>query len=373
MMHNRTKLSLVISGIVLLGTLFMVACSGNPNPLPMGATPIPTLIPATMPAVDVSEQLDNLVQVVESYPLEMPSAEAGQVLYGEHCAECHGEDGSGEVINARDFTDVDYIRGETPAAFYTAVTEGHGKVSSEMPAFGSLLTSDQRWDVVYYIWRISVSNEMLAIGQDIYTGNCVICHGPTGRSMILGAANFSDHQFLSNQAPSQLFVSVTQGKGSMPSWQARLSQEERWAALEFVRTFNYNPVLPVPEAEEGEETAVVFVPEVVEEPEKPECDDSYLALSNPFDLGDADAVTTGGVLFEEHCTRCHADDGKGEEGLSYVPTDLTSALVQTTIRENGGEYICRMTEGLNEMPHFRRKLTTDEMWQILTFAATLGE
>ncbi|MCP4415046.1 MAG: c-type cytochrome, partial [Chloroflexi bacterium] len=290
MMLNRTKL-LIICGVVLLGILFVAGCSGNPNPLPTGATPIPTLIPATLPAVDISEQMDNLVQIVESYPLEMPSAEAGQVLYMEHCSECHGEDGSGEVTNARDFTDRDYIRGETPVAFYTAVTEGHGAVSNEMPAFGSLLTSDQRWDVVYYIWRFAVSNEMLATGQDIYTGNCVTCHGPTGRSMILGAANFSDHQFLSNQAPSQLFVSVTQGKGSMPSWQARLNQEERWSALEFVRTFNYNPVLPVPETEEGEEsgeTAVVFVPEVTEEPEKPECDASYLELINPFDLGDAD-------------------------------------------------------------------------------------
>ncbi|MCP5100275.1 MAG: c-type cytochrome [Chloroflexi bacterium] len=369
MMSNR-KLFFV-SGLVFV-VLVLVGCTGNPNPLPTGATPIPTLIPATLPAAESMQESETLL-VVESYPLGEPSAESGQVLYLENCAECHGEDGSGVVSNARDFTDVDYMRGESPAAFYTAVSEGHGAVDSDMPAFGLLLSSDQRWDVVYYIWRISVSDEMLLAGQDIYNNNCVTCHGPTGQSMILGAANFSDHEFLSNMAPSQLFVSVTQGKGSMPSWQARLSQEDRWSALEFVRTFNYNPVLPAAEGEEVEEGTVAFVPEEEVVVEKPECDASYLEMTNPFTLGDADAVAAGALVFEDQCLRCHGEDGTGAEGLSYIPPDLTSELIQTTIRENAGEYFCRLNEGLTEMPSFARQLEADQMWQALTFVATLGE
>jgi len=373
-MLTRKNTLLIALFLIVVG---LSACTGDPNPYPTGATPIPTLIPATMPPDDVVFAAEA-EPVDVSYPAGVPSAEMGEPLYVEHCAECHGEDGTGAVPNARDFSDADYRRGKTPLEFYLDTTEGHGGAGSgdDMPAFGEVLTSDQRWDVVYYIWRFAAPTDSLVTGQALYAENCVDCHGPTGQSMILGAADFSNQQFMSDHPSSDLFVSVTQGKDSMPAWQARLSQEERWAVVDFIRTFTYNPVLPVEvvEGEDagGEETAV-FVPEEAEVVEKPACDASYLEQSNPNAWDDADAIAAGLELYTENCTRCHAADGSGEEGLAYIPSDLTSPAVQTLLRENGGEYLCRVAEGISDMPALKRRLDEAQMWQILTYVGVLGE
>ncbi len=374
-----TRKYIFILGLIGVVMMMLAACSGSPNPYPTGATPIPTLIPATMPPSEVlAKAMPEPVDV--SYPAGVPSAANGQTLYNVHCAECHGEDGTGAVPNARDFSDVDYRRGKTPVDFYLAITEGHGGAGAgeDMPAFGTELTSDQRWDVVYYVWRFAAPDESLIAGQVLYAENCVDCHGPTGRSMILGAADFSDQRFMSNLPSSDLFVAVTQGKDSMPAWQSRLSQDERWSVVDFIRTFTYDPVLPVPEAEagaEGEaaEETVAFVPEIPEEPEKPECDASYLSQSNPFAWDDAEAIAAGQELYDEYCSRCHGDDGRGVADLDYIPTDLTNPAVQTLLRENGGEYLCRVAEGLNDMPALKRKMDQEQMWQVLTFVGTLGD
>jgi mono/diheme cytochrome c family protein len=242
MIRLTVPLKILLGSIILI--ISLTACA-PPQPLPAGPTPIPTLIPATIPPSNI-KPTEVAIQVVESYPAGLPSASSGQDLYGVHCASCHGIDGNGLVPNARNFSDVDYMRGETPADFYVIITEGR---QADMPAFGEELTSDERWAVVYYVWRFSTTADILQIGHEIYQSNCVSCHGEDGRSMILGAANFSDQRFMANKSPSDLYVSVTQGQGSMPAWQARLGQDDRWAVIDYIRTFTYAPQV-------GEEVAI---------------------------------------------------------------------------------------------------------------------
>jgi len=69
--------------------------------------------------------------------------------------------------------------------------------------------------------------------------------------------------------------------------------------------------------------------------------------------------------------RCHGVDGSGEE-IGYLPADLTDAEIKTILLDTPGEYLCRVAEGLNEMPSYKRKMTEDEIWQVLTFISTLG-
>ena len=69
-----------------------------------------------------------------------------------------------------------------------------------------------------------------------------------------------------------------------------------------------------------------------------------------------------------NCKRCH-----GVEGLGYLPGDLTGAEIQTILLVTPGEYLCRVAEGLDGMPSFKRKMTEDEIWQVFTFTSTLGQ
>ena len=228
---KRTIILLAL-GILILAAL--AACN-TPQPLPVAPTPIPTLIPATMPAPGASADQPALAGVV--FPTTPPSQAAGEAIYKANCAACHGEDGKGKVENSRDFTDVDYMRSASPASFYAAVSGGH----KEMPDFEAALTEEETWNAVYYLWSFTVDQELLAQGKPVYDTNCVACHGPEGQGAIPQAAKFSP-EYISKFPATQFYQSVSAGKGIMPAWQDRLSADERWAAIEYARAFAYEPM-----------------------------------------------------------------------------------------------------------------------------------
>ena len=330
------------------------ACAG-PRSLPPGPTPIPTLIPVTEATGSLGTTATPSFAIL-SYPAQLPSAALGRPLYVTNCASCHGADGTGVVPGARNFNDLDYMRGETPAFFYTAVTEGRG----EMPSFREVLTSDERWDIVFYVWRFSTSAETLALGQSIYEASCAACHGAEGTGQVLGAADFSDLRFTDARAPRDFYLVVTQGKGSMPAWQGRLSQDDRWAVIDYLRTFSYDSALP------GE--ALVAAPATATS--EAFCDATYLAQSNPFAWEDTTAAASGEVIYRGACEACHAADGSG--ALPAAP-DFSTAEFQSELRSQGGESLCIVAEGRGAMPGWNETLTLEQIWQVLTFIASLGK
>src|SRR3972149_11975169 len=101
---------------MLLLALLLAGCAG-PRSLPGGPTPIPTLIPATQP-VSLPGQATPATFIVPSLPARQPSADLAQPIYGAQCAGCHGDDGGGVVPGARNFPDLDSMRGESPAPLY---------------------------------------------------------------------------------------------------------------------------------------------------------------------------------------------------------------------------------------------------------------
>ncbi len=225
-MNTRVWLSLCVLVLVL------AACN-TPAPLPDAPTPIPTLVPATMPPPGAQ----NTPQPGVVLPKAAPVAADGQAIYSAQCASCHGDTGEGVVEGARNFTDVDYLRGSAPVDFYAVVTNGAG----DMPAFKDDLSDEERWNATYYLWSFAVPASQLAQGETVYTAaGCVSCHGPEGQGLIPQAAKFSP-DFIAQHPAQQYYQSVSAGKGIMPAHQDRLSAEERWAAVEYVRAFGYQP------------------------------------------------------------------------------------------------------------------------------------
>lgn len=352
----QDKLSLwnesrAIIGSILLITI-LVAC--QPAQLVEDApTPIPTLIPATMPPSGIEPTSSALL--IESYPAGLPSANNGNALYDDLCADCHGLDGNGLVPNSRNFGDVDYMRGETPLEFYQIITEGRGQ---EMPGFGEEISSDDRWDLVYFIWSFSTTNETLQLGKKIYTENCETCHGKDGRSMILGAENFTDHRVMASQSHSDLYVAVTQGVGSMPAWQSRLSQDERWAVIDYVRTFTYDPTI-------DDQGTISESPDTTDE--RSECD-PYIDQVNPFDWENVDVRLEGEILYA-NCNGCHGDNGEGN--VLGVP-DFSEPMFNSKLREDPTGYVCIVAEGINSMPGFKSTMSIEDIWKVMVFIHSLG-
>jgi mono/diheme cytochrome c family protein len=248
------------------------------------------------------------------------------------------------------------MRGEAPADFYSAVTEGRG----EMPAYRDLLSSDERWDVVFYVWRLSTSADILEHGRTLYESDCGACHGEQGSGQLLGSADFTDLRQMDNLAPRDLYLTVTQGRGSMPAWQSLLSQDDRWAVIDYLRTFSYDPHL------ESEVAMAGPTPTSADTVEPSACD---TAQANIFDWENTDAIQAGQALYLVQCAMCHGPDGSG--GLPQTP-DFTSVEINDMLLEDPGPKYCSLTDGLGVMPAFGASLTEEERWQVITYMGSLG-
>lgn len=342
--------------IPLMALALALGACAPARSLPPGPTPIPTLIPVSEENLPL-EPTERAAFTVLSYPAELPDASEGKKIYDAMCAECHGPDGTGVVPEARNFRDLDYMRGETPADFYSTVTEGRG----EMPGYTDSLSSDERWDVVFFVWRLSTTREVLQSGERLYGQQCSNCHGEDGSGELLGSADFTDLRQMDSLAPRDLYLTLTQGRGSMPAWQSVLNQDERWAVIDYVRTFTYEPELPEevsasqPTQEAGEEA-----------PASEACDSNQ---TNPFAWDDAAVIETAAGRYQDQCAMCHGEDGSG--GLPNTP-DFTLIELQTDLRANPGSYYCTLSQGVGAMPAYGERLSSEERWQLITFLGSLG-
>jgi len=82
----------------------------------------------------------------------------------------------------------------------------------------------------------------IAKGKSIYQTRCVVCHGaagagdgPAGKSLVPPATDFAS-DFVKKQTDGELFWKISEGRGAMVGWKLTLSEEERWALINYIRT-----------------------------------------------------------------------------------------------------------------------------------------
>ena len=78
--------------------------------------------------------------------------------------------------------------------------------------------------------------------KKLFRLNCVKCHGKDGtgattRGEILGAADFTDEEWQKKVEDQRLLNSITHGRGQMPSFGKKLSQEQIKSLVNYVRAF----------------------------------------------------------------------------------------------------------------------------------------
>ena len=121
--------------------------------------------------------------------LELPKkaidVAAGQRLYRAQCVSCHGEGGMGDgpaaaAINPKPpaLASDSVMRDVTPAMMFRKISVG--VTGTAMPAFGSTLSADDRWNIVMYLSTLRSAPSQVAEGEGLYAQNCVECHGATG-------------------------------------------------------------------------------------------------------------------------------------------------------------------------------------------------
>ncbi|MCB9929115.1 MAG: cytochrome-c oxidase, cbb3-type subunit III [Alphaproteobacteria bacterium] len=157
----------------------------------------------------------------------------GKAAFGDNCAPCHGTGAQG-FTGYPNLNDDDWLWGGSLDAIHTTIRYGIRSTSdntrlNDMMAFGrdQILNRDQINDVTEYVLDISHQDHDAAAaerGKQIFTDNCVACHGEGGvGNQELGAPNLTDAIWLYGGDRNTIRQTVTNGrKGVMPTWEHRL-------------------------------------------------------------------------------------------------------------------------------------------------------
>ena len=97
---------------------------------------------------------------------------------------------------------------------------------------------------------IQSSPAALDAARAIYLDKCVQCHGETGKGdgpdaamYYPSPASLIDAKRMSGVTDGELFYEISQGRKPMPSFKKRLTEEQRWQLVLFVRSLSA-PVSP---------------------------------------------------------------------------------------------------------------------------------
>lgn len=167
------------------------------------------------------------------------------------------------------------MRLNSPFSMYETVTRG--RPHTAMPAFGPRpgygantfgvkLTDEERWHVIFYEFAFATTPQEVARGKQIYETwevevggqplTCASCHGtagdgrgPVGRELAKqlwdwargqGPGIFTDINLMAQRKPTELFQAIMDGRGDMPGYRGKLTDEQVWALVNYLWTFVYD-------------------------------------------------------------------------------------------------------------------------------------
>jgi len=174
----------------------------------------------------------SLEQIEADPKLQSIALEEGQSIFGDNCATCHGQGGTGGkgYPNLRD--DAWLWGGSLEDIAHTiqvGVRSGDpNQRFSMMPAFGksAILTAPQVEDLTEYVVALSHRNAdqaSVARAAPVFAANCVVCHGPQGLGNAqFGAPNLTDADWLYGSDRTSIHDQIWNGRGGvMPAWGRR--------------------------------------------------------------------------------------------------------------------------------------------------------
>lgn len=250
-----------IARLFILGILALIGLAGcGSMSLAADVTPPPNLTPVTPNTPANTGSME--------YPLLPPDPALGQQIYAEKCLPCHGENGMGDGFQAGNLPapppaigSSDLARAARPSDWFAIVTEG--RIDKLMPGFGESLSDRQRWDVVAYVFSLSVDPGDIALGEDLYAQKCASCHGEQGEGNGQDVPDWTQQERLAILSDNEIEAVLAQGKNAMPAFANELSEAERFALAAYIRSLTYagagmqgaqavEPTAPSPEATPGE-------------------------------------------------------------------------------------------------------------------------
>lgn len=89
---------------------------------------------------------------------------------------------------------------------------------------------------------VPATTDVVEQGHRIFKRDCELCHGSKGKgdgqmsySMPVKPANLASAK-VQSQSDGALFWKIVQGRGMMPSTEGKITDDERWAVIDYIRT-----------------------------------------------------------------------------------------------------------------------------------------
>jgi mono/diheme cytochrome c family protein len=214
----KIRLSLFLLALGLLA-LWLAAC--GPQPLPEEPTPIPTLIPATMPAAPTSS-----VQATSN------PAQAGMEVFSQHCSACHNITAEAKVgPGLQGLFDLEAL----PNGSTFSEDNLRDWIRSGGGAMPGVSLSDQDMDILieYLRQATHVGGTVVTpvpqppadaadnAGAEIFNTNCAVCHTLTEQTLVgPGLAGLFDRELPNGEGVNKNNLAdwIRSGGGAMPSF-----------------------------------------------------------------------------------------------------------------------------------------------------------
>jgi mono/diheme cytochrome c family protein len=214
--------------------------------------------------------------------------------------------------------------------------------------------------------------DLVARGKQVYDENCVQCHGTEGRGDGYGApflvppprdfttGTYKFRTTTSGALPTDedLFRIISRGANGtgMPPWQYLLSDEDRWALVDYIKTFS-------PKFAAGRAPKLATIPDP------------------PSGSGDA---ARGRQVYEKmQCAKCHGEDGRGAGPSAPTLKDTAGRFINSRDFTNPGTFrtgwtareIVRTFEtGLNgvPMPSYTGAMNAQDEYDLAAYVMSLA-
>lgn len=185
----------------------------------------------------------SVEEIAADTSLNQYAMAGGAVLFKENCAPCHQSGGAG-AVGFPTLADDEWLWGGSLSEIQTTVLNGIRSEksadthSSEMPAFGEMLSPEDVTNVATYVKAMSEGKAAEGPGQQLYLDNCAACHSSDGANPVsdgnpmMGAPALGNNVWLyagpgGNMTVDMIKAQVSKPKhGVMPAWAGRLKDED---------------------------------------------------------------------------------------------------------------------------------------------------
>jgi len=268
----------------LLIAMFISACTG------LGGEPE---IVATVP---VTPSTTEVIEEEPLFPQSVPDIENGALIFAGNCTDCHGETGNGQGMLALDgsippppdMTDISLTSLDTPLQWYDIIT--NGKIENLMPPWRDALTAEERWDVTYYAYTLAYDDDMLTLGEQVWTDKCADCDSVNALSNLENAVTISDVAF-GNDVDREDFGNT-------------LSQDEIRAVVAYARSLSVD-----------NSASIGFIPDTV--PVRESADTTIGTFTGRVEHGTADGNIPADTIVQMQY-------GNQRDGFEFVQTTINA-------------------------------------------------